>query len=190
MALCLKRADSNVSFVIWSLIVWLHGFFYPNVVDFTHYRTTNIKPWRKHTGSTLKIWRSSARSIKSWKWHWLLCRRSIISWRLPTKLSLREYNFWHHDLRWLYNFCNNICETFQNRSQYRTPPSQITSSQGQDNRQRGQKNHDGGKRTEDGFRVPTSTRVPRSAGYYTASSLSSNASSFRMKTPNSNFSHY
>ncbi|KAL7292456.1 RING finger protein 212B-like [Trichogramma pretiosum] len=44
----------------------------------------------------------------------------------------------------------------------------------------------------EGFRVPTSTRVPRSAGYYTASSLSSTSSCGRThlsrnSTPNQNY---
>ncbi|XP_016843906.1 RING finger protein 212B-like [Nasonia vitripennis] len=61
-------------------------------------------------------------------------------------------------------------------TQYRTPPDQV--------------NLNSSYKNDEGFRVPTITKVPKSAGYYSASSSGSNFSNYQTITPKSNYSRY
>ncbi|XP_058793522.1 RING finger protein 212B-like isoform X2 [Phymastichus coffea] len=65
-------------------------------------------------------------------------------------------------------------------SSFRTPPNQANNPK-----------CNSAQRKNEVFRVPSVSRAPRSVGYFTASSTSTNSSNYRMAaTPQSNYSHY
>ena len=91
------------------------------------------------------------------------------------------------------NFVKFYNKPFNYRSQYQTPVNQISNFQSHKNFPHdcfGQKRQENPKRNDDVFRVPSITKVPRSAGYFTASSLNSTGSSYKLNTSKSNFSNY